>query len=481
MCRQRQRSQGSLDSSIPNGRAGPTIVGCLSLGPSVASRSVTDSDWGSDAATCGAPARRGKPIYAKRTRAGLACGAVTVLTLSLLPTAAGAEPRNVPAQQSTACSEEPSPEAAALTDARDLNTPVVTAGTVNLSDGDTPAADATVELLAYPDSEKMAALEEGDTFDLTPVGRTTTDADGAYEMRVDPGVDLSQLARDERTMDVSLRVTTADGTAVEEASLSPDEATGGAEAEAALAGDDRQSSLPANADLELTPMSQRESFQTEEHAAAATQAAASGDYTAQYDENLGTQWTNIGSVFVKVTGVWAQVKHRSNADASLGVAVDSGNGYSASYTVDRYSSTEIQFPRYGRYEHHFFDTQRVYGKYNQYHCGMIIGSTVKPIAGTGNSGSRIRSADHLVPADQPRANCAKGEKGTKFIKTTQKAVTWTTGAKVDHLVGFNMSTRTGFSQQAAHEFEFMSAGRGYCGTKANPAYADPGALSVQYY
>ncbi|WP_007025181.1 hypothetical protein [Saccharomonospora iraqiensis] len=163
------------------------------------------------------------------------------MTLGLLPTAA--------------CSEEPSPESAALTDARDLNTPVVTAGTVTRSDGDTPAADATVEVLAYPDSEKMAALEEGDTFDLTPVGRTTTDADGTYEMRVDPDIDLSRFARDGRTMDVSLRATTADGTAVEEASLSPDEATGGAGAEAALAGEDRKSSLPANADLELTPMS----------------------------------------------------------------------------------------------------------------------------------------------------------------------------------------------------------------------------------
>ncbi|OQO89432.1 hypothetical protein B1813_21055 [Saccharomonospora piscinae] len=359
---------------------------------------------------------------------------------------------------------------------------MVTAGTVTRSGGDTPAADATVELLAYPDSEEMAALEEGDTFDLSPVGRTTTDANGAYEMRVDPGVDLSQFARDGRTMDVSLRVTTAEGTAVEEASLSPDEATGGAEAEAALAGEDRQSSLPTNADLELTPMSERESFQTEEHEAATTQAAASGDYTVQYTD-LGTRWTNVGAVFVKVTGVWAQVKHRVNADASLGAAVDSGSGYYASYTVDRYSSSEIQFPKHGRYSYKFFDTQRPYGKYYNYNnCGVLINTTVKPINGSGNSGSRERDASHLIPANQPRDRCAPGVKGARHTQDIGKATTWATGAKVEDIVGFNMSTRTGFSQQASYEFEFMSAGRAVCGTRSDPSYpGDPGVIVVQDY
>lgn len=199
--------------------------------------------------------------------------------------------------------------------------------------------------------------------------------------------------------------------------------------------------------------------------------------------DLGTRWTNIGSVFVKVTGVWAQVKHRYNADASLGVAVNSGSGYYASYTVDRYSSSEIQFPRYGRYSYKFFDTQRPYGKYYNYNnCGVLINTTVKPINGAGNSGSRERNASHLIPANQPRERCAPGIKGAKHIQSTEKAITWATGAKVEDIVGFDMSTRTGFSQQASHEFEFMSAGRAVCGTQSDPSYpGDPGVLVVQYY
>lgn len=44
------------------------------------------------------------------------------------------------------------------------------------------------------------------TLNLTPVGRTTTDADGTYERRVDPGVDPSRSSRDGRARDLSLRV-----------------------------------------------------------------------------------------------------------------------------------------------------------------------------------------------------------------------------------------------------------------------------------
>ncbi|WP_422646886.1 hypothetical protein [Actinoalloteichus caeruleus] len=356
-----------------------------------------------------------------------------------------------------------------------MNTPVLMSGRVVKEGGEMPSGGVVVRLLAWPAGRELASLEDGDTFTLTPIARTSTDSDGHYELRVDPSVDLGRFESEDGLVEVSLDVQAPEGQASYQGTVAPEEALGGTFSSRAAGDEVVEPSLPSELDLTLEPAGSV--------ARSDVPADDDGLVHAQY-VNLGVRWTNVGALFIKVTGVWGELQHLSGANAELGVGVASNNGsYSASGTVNRASDTTIGFGRHGRYTYQFFDTQRPYARYTRWNCsGTRSTSTVQPLAYGGNAGGRSRSASAHIPPNQPRSRCAPYAPTFFHDQSKTKATTWATGAKVASLIGIDLSSRTGYTTTTKTRFEFVSAGRAVCGTRAHPASATgPGTLVVQMY
>ena len=77
-----------------------------------------------------------------------------------------------------------------ITDSVDLENTVVASGVVHQEDGITPASNATLLLYAWPSSDALEKFNLGDSFSRTPIGKTVSDKNGYYELRIDPKIDI---------------------------------------------------------------------------------------------------------------------------------------------------------------------------------------------------------------------------------------------------------------------------------------------------
>ncbi|WP_035274573.1 hypothetical protein, partial [Actinoalloteichus caeruleus] len=110
-----------------------------------------------------------------------------------------------------------------------------------------------VRLLAWPAGRELASLEDGETFTLTPIARTSTDSDGHYELRVDPSVDLGRFESEDGLVEVSLDVQAPEGQASYQGTVAPEEALGGTFSSRAAGDEVVEPSLPSELDLTLEP------------------------------------------------------------------------------------------------------------------------------------------------------------------------------------------------------------------------------------
>ncbi|MGQ0464781.1 MAG: hypothetical protein ACT4QG_05615 [Sporichthyaceae bacterium] len=76
------------------------------------------------------------------------------------------------------------PKFAQLPDSSTLDLPLVFEGTISQITG-SGMADAQVLLSAWPSSQTISAMEVGETFDPTPIARTTADGSGNYALRAE--------------------------------------------------------------------------------------------------------------------------------------------------------------------------------------------------------------------------------------------------------------------------------------------------------
>jgi hypothetical protein len=88
-----------------------------------------------------------------------------------------------------------------ITDSALLSTPVVAEGALSNTDR-TPAGDVSVALYAWPDAATLKSLTVGDTVNLQPVAKATTDSTGKYGLRIASLSSLSPVAAKDGTVNL---------------------------------------------------------------------------------------------------------------------------------------------------------------------------------------------------------------------------------------------------------------------------------------
>lgn len=165
--------------------------------------------------------------------------------------------------------------------------------------------------------------------------------------------------------------------------------------------------------------------------------------------------------------------YTSGSASEVGVAVSSqaNSGYSRSGTVSVSSTSEVGFPAWSTPGMHYHRTKFVWGKFLINADSMYFPAyyLAKPYAFAGGTYSSTGTVSGY-------GYCVSYDKGARFTKTTQRAITWTNGVYVGAPVNFSVSTVTGYSSQAQVNILF-SAKRSVCGS--NGYAASSGGYIVQ--
>jgi hypothetical protein len=120
--------------------------------------------------------------FLTRTTATLAAGTLTAVLMSPPQTVAAATDDGAPSDFVNAWGSFP--QFAQLPDSSNLDAPLVFTGTISQITGSLMAG-AQVLLSAWPSSDTVRELQPGQTFELTPIARTTTDGSGKYALRAE--------------------------------------------------------------------------------------------------------------------------------------------------------------------------------------------------------------------------------------------------------------------------------------------------------
>ncbi|GAB4086933.1 hypothetical protein GCM10028784_35630 [Myceligenerans cantabricum] len=395
---------------------------------------------------------------------------------------------------------------AGLRDSRWLKGEPLITGRVTAPSGFAVASGTPVYVEVWPTEEDLAAQEVGDTFDLVPIGKAKTGADGRFEVRVDPDVNLPALMKGGSYIDATLVAGTG-GDAVHYAfSIEEQAATvdiAGADAalpEAATV--DRNSGLTSRgvgADLVLggvgrlagegvsNNIDEESSTVVEEHpgdgegvngdedAAEGTADVAPTDFSngcpttgTKKVAHLGDRWVNVGNLFAQKGLGKVRWEYSTGAESSLGVGVSATGKFgtfSRSGTITRERRVNMGWGWYKAPRWRYLDTQYSYGKYctTTRSPGPSFKFTVKAIKHRGGDRQRkLNGFPSYLTECKPRS---AGANGSVY---ESNAVTWNTGAKLDAKIGLDLTSSTGFRRSAEFHYDFAKKGR-LCGKDDVPA------------
>lgn len=390
-------------------------------------------------------------------------------------------------------------------DSRSLTTPVAVRGTVAAPDGSAPAANADVYLQAWPNADDLAQLREGDPVEPTPIAKVQTDAQGRYQLRLDPAVDVEHLKSPRGSLDLEL-VAMRDGDIVVHhfPALAADPGSAAVGDGQALYTHPRTGEVlaPMAARMVIgSPGSTRRDGNLDEAvdgvpvppnpADANTdtgtdggevgdgQVSIAGHYNGAcpggtgLKKHFGNRLVNVGNVHLGVNGKSMRFTYTGSADSALGTAISTTGSYgtwsvSGTVTGERSTSSTLStsFPWYTSATSRYLDTYFSYGRFCvEYYDSMhgvghrYLTRRIRHEGGTNSRTASIPATPDCIPYK---------EAGSTGSKTSTNAVTWTDGAKLAGAIGIDLSSRTGWRTDAKTEFKFVTPGR-LCGTHDMPA------------
>lgn len=317
-------------------------------------------------------------------------------------------------------------------------------------------AAGRVMVIAWPSSDVLASLKDGDEFHTLDVAVADTDAGGRFALRVDPVVPLSAVKDVTGAINFSLLATTGAESASHAFAGRFDTSTGlwVAATQAPDAATPLEVTLPVTEPLP--------SVGVEAPIPAATDKAfPCPDYVmATYNQRT----VLVGEVYPGPNAT-ADFQYSTGAESTLGVGVSVGGTYgsfSASGTATTSSTSTIDYATQPANSKKVFSTTYQYKKfevwvYNGFTC-QKYNYEVRPTAFDGGAGG-------YNAANSPTGtNCSYvGIVPTTLTKETANAVTWSNAVKVSSVIGIDLSGRTGFNTKTKIKHVFTK--KGYlCGT-----------------
>ncbi len=324
-----------------------------------------------------------------------------------------------------------------------------------LVDAQGNASQGQVVLLAWPRQEVLSRLEPGDHVKLVPVAKAVVGSDGAFALRVDTQLPLSEFMED-------------DGRANLDIVASSDKGSGRYSFAQHLetTASERESSA-FNVIVALS--SDRESGPTNPAPTADAPAEAKG-WTTTLVSNYPASWDVVGEIYTG-PNTTADFVYSQGAASSLGVGISASGGFgtwSTSGTSSFESTATIDFPTQPTNAKKGLQTKFRYGKYRvdcwtaTGGCGTTWTTKVNQFSG-GTQLYNIGSA--------PGATyCTSYVSGSSVTINNSTAITFTNGMSMSAHVGIDFSTRTGFTTDAKIKWTFVNNGL-LCGSNTYPTQA----------
>lgn len=190
--------------------------------------------------------------------------------------------------------------------------------------------------------------------------------------------------------------------------------------------------------------------------------------------------TIVGSTFSQQAYVQGQVTFQASATSSLGVAETSSakdTTFSQTATSLVSSNTEIPFATQSGVKGVAFQTGFEFDKFfvSCVYGGNPYPSTHYEVRSVGHDGG----ARYLPVTNKGFANCTYYYNGTPFRKSSTYARMWTGGVSSGGIVGFNLTSQTGFSSTATLQYTKHGYTMAVCGETNYPGRANAGYISAK--
>lgn len=351
-------------------------------------------------------------------------------------------------------------------------------GRVVADNPETPVADTVVYALAWPAAVREGTIDDTASFEMMPLAKTLTMADGSFSLGVGvPGPIGDDAVADDGLTDIEVVTMAGHDTSITTMTVDLNsrtrvELTHGSEAVATEAGSHQGTAL------------------TEDDTDDTHHLVPMGHLNGRCPGGPGLKkthpdrWVHVGSIHLGADGKRMKFTFNEGSKSTLGTAVSltgAKGTWSASGSVTQ-STTQattgtVSWPWYeGKGTNYWLDTAYSYGRFCIEYSDSMHGTghyyKIRSIRHEG--GTRNRSTT------KPTANyCTKylsAGSGGKVKKYS--ATTWTDGAKLEGPLGINLSSRTGYSSANKIKFTFKKPGR-LCGTNGQPFKPSPGTIVMR--
>lgn len=343
----------------------------------------------------------------------------------------------------------------------------------------TPVADAVVYAMAWPASVREGTFDDSAPFEMLPMAKTLTLADGSFSLGVGVPQSISDdaVAADGLTdievvtvvgHETSITTMTVDLNSTTSAELAHD-----SEAVASEAGSPEAAALTEDSDDDdthrLVPMGHLNG-----------RCPGGPGLKTTYPD----RWVHVGSIHLGANGKRMKFTFNEGSKSTLGTAVSltgvkgtwSASG-SVTQSTTQATTGSVSWPWYeGKGTNYWLDTAYSYGRFCVEYSDSMHGTghyykarSIRHEGGTRNRSTTKPTANYCTKYLSP----GSGGKVKKYSATT-----WTDGAKLEGPLGINLSSRTGYSSANKIKFTFRKPGR-LCGTNGQPFKPAPGTIVMR--
>lgn len=373
------------------------------------------------------------------------------------------------------------PLAGQVRDSSQLTTPVLVSGSVDDSP-DAAASVGTVAVLAWPKKDIVTAATPGTSIPLIPVAQGYVTSSGAFALRPDPSVNLASFADSDGSVDfmVLYRGLSGWGHSAFSATVAAPIGPAGPVSDASdpntnigQPSDEEAPDFEPDGDLPTTP-DQGESEDLPStisnlHVPVEPGAPAVGaaGIFAVLEEIYPPRPVRIGETFTLGPSLKARFTYLRTAKTTLGIGFRNlfQSSFTASGTTTEMATVGADFGYMPPKTNQAYFASWQFARYSIWvgdPFASHVGDEVRPYALTGGF-SRKKATDIPTPV-----YCDNQPAGLTWNRVRKKLKTFTGGVLIRDLIGIDLSSQTGATQQAALYYHFDQAGR-MCGNNAHPA------------
>lgn len=332
------------------------------------------------------------------------------------------------------------------------NAPAILSGQLVDAAGNGAPSEGPLTMYAWPSNKALDALLVGETVPLVPVGEASTDAAGNFSF-TGTGALAAHTGNGE-PVNVTILGATAAGVHRYATSIDPATLRGGPTPAAAVP-------------LAIKPSPAASSVSAS--SPAAWPEGAGGFCGATLSATYPEVPAQVGGTFVHAAGATSSFRFSSGATGTFGVGI-SGEGrfgtYAAGGTSTLTSDFSINFPT---------TTQGA-----RFHQAYVVPKKLRTTCLTPDgvpytSWYEVRATSYAGGGSTVKGStfktlkyCTKLEKGHVWEKNTTTAITWSGGLQTGRVIGVNLSSRSGFTNESRLIVNPGSKNRRICGHHALP-------------